>query len=198
MREQTDNCPPTMESQRACRLRSDSEALAPGSRRRYFGDWRDRSYLLRFIRVTVARKSAWRSANGVSEKPRCGITTMSRPGPAGRDLLSRKISRTSRFARLRHAAPPRRRVAIIPRRLTSRSFANEKIVAYRPLVRTPCLCTRRNSGRRRIRSRRVRPLFNVNCLFIRFYETARRFRPFARRLCRIRRPFFVLIRFKNP
>ena len=81
-------------------------------------------------------------------------TTMSMPG---RPFRWRNSSRTRRFARFRRTAPPTRRVAMMPSRATSVPFGRVKSVRKRPRLRTPFRWTRWNSGRRRIRSRRVRP-----------------------------------------
>ena len=75
------------------------------------------------------------------------------PGPPFR---WRNSSRIRRFARFRRTAPPMRRVAMMPSRALSIPFGRVNSVRYRPRLRTPCSWTRWNSGRRRIRSRRVR------------------------------------------
>ena len=80
-------------------------------------------------------------------------TTTSMPG---RPFRWRNSSRMRRFARFRRTAPPTRRVAMMPSRATSIPFGRVNSVRYRPRLRTPCCWTRWNSGRRRIRSRRVR------------------------------------------
>ena len=85
---------------------------------------------------------------------------MSRPVPPLRCLNS---SRITRFARLRRTAPPSFRVAIIPSRFRSRPLGRANKVRWRPRIRVPRCCTARNSGRRRMRSPRVRVRSTIPC-----------------------------------
>lgn len=80
--------------------------------------------------------------------------------------MRRNISRIKRFERFRHTAPPNRFVAIMPNRLKPCWFGKTNSVWKRPRTRTPACCTLRNSGLRRMRSRRVRVLFTFSKLLI--------------------------------
>jgi hypothetical protein len=133
---------------------------------------------------------------------------MSSPAPPGGSVDCLKISRINRLARFLRTAFPSFFDATSPSRVSPDDLATTRTVRNRPLPRWAASNTRLNSPRflsRRLLSSRREDAFERavtmlgNAAWTGYdEETVRRFRPLARRRLITCRPFFVLMRTRNP
>lgn len=113
--------------------------------------------------------------------------------PGEREEIDRRTnSRHTLFRRFRLTALPTRRPAMIPIRLKSFGSWSEKTMVKKGFrMAEPFFLTLSNSAVFVRKNERPFPNYHSS-------ETVKRYRPFFRRRARTFRPFFVLMRFRNP